>query len=198
MTNRPCFKIYPLGCYVCINKSVHSQHFIFYHFIIFYSFILKGAFIGFVDYKRLNQVLLLFAILLLAIYFYLSQLIVARKYTSISVTIHFDNSVRFINVDVEATYSHTNESTVLAFEYTEPNFDIEPRYEIFTINLNGNSIYYWSSIPLHIQSGGYVQHVFFDVKFGTYEVSVATQHIEMGKRRGALSILDEQTLEVTI
>lgn len=148
---------------------------------------------------HLRHALLLSAILLLSISFYLSQLIVTHRFSSISVTIHFNSNLRFANVNVEATYTYTNESTVLAFNYTEPNLEtVYRKYEIFTITLNGTSIYDWSSIPLNVQSGGYVQHVFFNVKFGTYAVTVTFQHIEFGIRYWALSTLDEQKLEFTV
>jgi len=139
---------------------------------------------------HLKHATLLSAILLLTVSFGLSQLIVTRRYTSISVTIHFDSKLRFTDLDVETTYSYTSEDTVLAFNYIEPTSETEFEYEIFTIFLEGASIYYWRSVPLKIQSGGYVQHVFFDVNFGIYHVTATVQYFKSTGKELEMSILD--------
>lgn len=167
-----------------------------------------------------KRAFLLTAFLLLTLSFCLSQLIVIRKYTSISVAVHFNNSLNITSVDVETTYSYTSEKTVYAFNYSEitisltvPKTPTEYEYESFIVMLNNTSLNYWFSIPLKIQSEGYVQHVFFNVQYGTYTVTARILHEQLltfdvmaayweivpeGGSMLTRTILDEQKLEFAV
>jgi hypothetical protein len=84
-------------------------------------------------------------------------------------------NLRFADVDVEVTYNYTNESTTYAFDYSLPMVN-DSIYEFFVITLGGTSTNFWSSILLKIQSGGYLQHVFFNLQYGTYNVTARVLH----------------------
>lgn len=71
---------------------------------------------------------------------------------------------------------------------------------MFTVNLNGFATYQWLSPPVSIQSGGCVQHVFYNVKLGTYNVTAKMERVINSNFVGStinIAVLGEQNLEFT-